>query len=74
MAEVIPVIWIILDATDVRIWKDITTVSETKLGEDQQENRDGKYENDICGSISTRSVEKMSGGNERNTLGWVDSK
>lgn len=69
MAEVIPVIWIILDAADVRIWKDITTVSETELGEDQLENRDGKYENDICGSMSTRSVGKMSGDNERNTPG-----
>ncbi len=64
MAEVIPIIWIILDPVDVPVRKDITIVSETKFREDQLENRDGKYE-----SIFARSVGKMSGGDERNTLG-----
>ena len=64
VAEVIPIIWIILDPVDVPVRKDITIVSETKFREDQLENRDGKYE-----SIFARSVGKMSGGDERNTLG-----
>lgn len=69
MAEVIPIIWIILDPVVVPVRKDITILSEIKFGEDQLENRDGKYER-----IFARSVGKMSGGGERNTLGQVDSK
>lgn len=42
-----PIIWIILDAVDARVWKDMMVFGR-KLGEVQLNIRGGNYENDIC--------------------------